>query len=293
MMRMTSLAAAVATIAVSTVAAADPQACIAQSEQAQQARTDGRLIAARELYHACSLAECPTAIRSDCEKSFDEVDRAIPTVVVIVRSGARDLTNVRVVVDDKVVAETLDGRALALDPGRHRVHIERTSGARVDDQEIVAHEAEKNRVITFEAAPLATAASTDGSPAPQPDVRHHGAGPWIVMGAGVAIAVAGAVTFGAGQAAITKSEDGCARQTDGSLICSPPLVTPNDGSNRQTLDSNGTTMTNVGIVMLAVGGAALVAGIVWHFLEPTGPRAVTFAPFVGPRLAGASVDVRF
>lgn len=150
-MRMTSLAAAVATIVVSTVAAADPQACITQSEQAQQARTHGRRIAARELYHACSLAECPTAIRS--RRSTGGRSRSIP-------GGT---------------ACTSSARA-----------------ARVDDQEIVAHEAEKNRVITFEAAPLGTAASRER----RRDVRHHRAGPWIVTGLGVAFVAAGGAPRG-------------------------------------------------------------------------------------------------
>ena len=128
-MRMTSLAAAVATIVVSTVAAADPQACITQSEQAQQARTHGRRIAARELYHACSLAECPTAIRS--RRSTGGRSRSI--------AGG--------------TACTSSARA-----------------ARVDDQEIVAHEAgeESRHHVRSRAARDSRFARAEAGRAPSP-----------------------------------------------------------------------------------------------------------------------------
>jgi hypothetical protein len=80
----------------------------------------GSLAAAREQVNLCVAATCPELIRNDC----NELSRAIQTAMPTVRFDARDkvgasVTNVRVTMDGKVIAESLDGTPLAVDPGKH------------------------------------------------------------------------------------------------------------------------------------------------------------------------------
>jgi len=276
-------------------ARADPQACIAQSEQAQQARTDGRLRTARDLFRACATTECPSVVQRDCQRAYEEVDHAVPTIVLIVRRGARDVTDVHVFVDGIRTSDALDGRPLAFDPGPHRVRIENARGALVTEQEIVAHEAEKNRIveITIPETHDAPAPSAPGAEPtePEPDARHHTAGPWILVGVGLAAAVTGVVLFAVGRTDIAASEAGCAVQFDGTLACPGPYTS--DGRDRSQLDSLGATLSNAGVITMIGGGVVLVGGLVWHFVEPTGPARVSISPVVGPSLWGASARIVF
>jgi hypothetical protein len=283
-MRLSILAALVT---LSAAAHADSSTCAAQSERAQQDRSDGHLKSARSEFKACAATECPAVVRADCERSYVDVDRALPSIVVIARSGSRDVTDVRLVVDDEVAATGLDGNAISIDPGAHRVRLETRDGRVLVTHDLVAHAAEKNRVLEL-AIPTSESAPVEA----QEDVRHHGAGPWIVFGVGVAAAVGGVVLVGVGQTDISQSKTGCAEGPNGTLSCTPTLVTPS-GQDRLSLNSTGTTLSNAGLVSSIAGGVVAVVGLVWHFLEPTGPRHVSFAPVIAPSFGGATFSARF
>ena len=263
--------------------------CIADSETAQRERTDGHLRKARDLFKACAAAECPQSVRSDCERSFDDVDRAMPSIVVIARAQGRDVTDVRVVIDDLPMADKLDGNALVLDPGTHRLRLENASGGVLAEREIVAHAAEKNRIVEFAVAPPPPPPSPD---APSVEESRHGAGPWIIVSIGLAGMIAGGVMFGVGASEQSHSREGCTTNTDGSLTCNPPQTT-SDGQNRASLDSNGTTLLNVGVIAFGGGAAFLIGGVVWHFLERPHKRAVAVTPLVSPSFTGLTLDARF
>jgi tetratricopeptide (TPR) repeat protein len=132
----------------------------------------------------------------------------------------------------------------------------------------------------------ATATATEES-------RGHTAGPWIVLGVGVAAAIAGGVMLGVGQGEVAHSRDGCASNGGNSYTCTPLLTTPKDNQNRATLNTDGTTLTNVGFVVAGVGVAAMVGGLIWHFIEPTGPKKVSLMPTFAPGYAGMSLGASF
>lgn len=259
--------------------------CIAESETAQQERTDGHLRKARDLFKACSATECPQSVRSDCERSFDEVDRATPTIVVIARAKGQDVTDVRVVVDDEAIANKLTGDAIAIDPGTHRVRLETAMGTTIGTREVVAHAAEKNRIIELE---VTLPTSPD---APPPESRHT-AGPWVVVSIGVAGLIAGGAIFAIGQSEIDHSREGCVKDTNGIYTCNPPSIT-NDGQSRVGLNSDGTTLVTASMFAFIGGGLALAGGLLWHFLERPRPRPVAITPLIGPRAVGLTADVRF
>jgi len=60
-------------------------------------------------------------IKKDCLRWSSEVDRAMPTVIFTAKDPAgQDMVDVRVFVDGQKVADRIDGRPAALDPGPPR-----------------------------------------------------------------------------------------------------------------------------------------------------------------------------
>lgn len=140
-------------------------------------------------------------------------------------------------------------------------------------------------------APTATATSTAPATAP---AGGHTAAPWIVTAAGGALTVTGVVLLIVGQGKVRASKLGC---TNGAKDCDPKDVTPpsDGGRNRQDLNNSGTTLSNVGLITGVVGVVAVGGGLLWHFLEPTGPKpaAATLTPEVSPGYAGISLSGAF
>jgi hypothetical protein len=170
-------------------------ACLAASKEAQVSRLNGHLRAAREGFVVCSDEACPKAVRQDCNQWLDEVDRAIPTVVLGARDAeGKDLLNVRVSMDGSPVVERLDGKPIAVDVGAHTFRFE-VAGFDPREENVLVREGEKDRVVTVTFAAAKPAEPTLDRRATQtPGVEHttssSGHGPtvftWIVGGVGVA-----------------------------------------------------------------------------------------------------------
>jgi tetratricopeptide (TPR) repeat protein len=119
-------------------------------------------------------------------------------------------------------------------------------------------------------------------PLPTPaEVREHTIPPWIVVGVGGAAIVAGVVILAT---APTFPED-CDKATKTcERINGESEAAFKDRQDRAGGSQNQPT---IGAVVIG-GGLVLVAGgLLWHFLEPTGPAPVTasFKPKVKPDLA--------
>jgi hypothetical protein len=158
-----SVFAAVACAALASspgVARADRiDACIGKAEEGQRLRVQGKLTRARESILACSQAECPSVVRSDCSRWLAEVDGLIPSLVIrAVDSTGADVVDVQVAVDDQVIAERLDGSEIHVDPGEHVFRFTRAGSAPVQ-QNVLVREAEKHRTLSvvFPATPAAGA----------------------------------------------------------------------------------------------------------------------------------------
>src|SRR5688500_777533 len=72
-------------------AAESKKACIVQHEAAQTFRRSGKILEARDAALVCSRDECPAVIRTDCGDWLDEVTKAIPSLVIRVKSDDRDV----------------------------------------------------------------------------------------------------------------------------------------------------------------------------------------------------------
>ncbi len=150
---------------------ADAKQCIDQHQEAQSLRKQGKLLGAKEKLVACADPACPKVIREDCQALLTTVDANIPTVVFgATDSKGNDLSDVKVYVDGTKIADKLEGRAVAVDPGEHRVRFEPAKGQAVE-RALVAREGEKNRTIRIEigavaAAPSGASAASGAVPAP-------------------------------------------------------------------------------------------------------------------------------
>ncbi len=118
MSRVLPFTAAALVFLVPAVSIADQkEECVSAYTRSQELKGGGKLREAREQLLVCAQAECPDFIKRDCSKWLSDVDATLPTVVFSAKQGGRDVTNVRVLSGDKVIAESLDGRAVPWDPG--------------------------------------------------------------------------------------------------------------------------------------------------------------------------------
>lgn len=173
-------------------------ACLTGHEKAQLERTEGKLLEAREKLIACSRDVCPRLIREDCARWFYEVDALVPSLIVAVREGSSDLTDAKLSIDDEPVSDTLDGRVVSLDPGRHKVTVTLPDGETMTKQILLAP-GEKHRRVTFEIK-VPGQEGGPGSPGFYPMINPerpmHRPVPkltWILGGTAAALAVGGGV----------------------------------------------------------------------------------------------------
>jgi hypothetical protein len=147
------LAVAGASLVVTTPARADDKdACISAAEKSQVERRAEHLGAARELLVSCSADACPTVIRSDCARWLTEVESATPTIVVRATDASGEEVGAgEVAIDGTPHQAALEGHAIALDPGAHKLRVA-ARGFRVE-RDFVVREGERDRVIAVQLGP--------------------------------------------------------------------------------------------------------------------------------------------
>lgn len=233
--------------------AADAEQCVAAFDRGQRARREGELKTARDELLVCSRPDCHPAVRTDCMGVLRQVEDAQPTIV-LKATDARgvDLPDVRVEIGGRTIATSLDGRAIAVDPGRVAVVFHREPSPPVT-VEVVLAEGEKRRVVQ---ATLVTGREEPPSSAlrPAPPPRRSVAG-WAVPASFAAIG-AGALVF-AGVSRISLVDE-----VDGLRVSCAPRCTPEE---RDRLSGELVTVNTA----IGVGVAALaVAAITWFVLAP-------------------------
>ncbi|WP_437756406.1 hypothetical protein [Sorangium sp. So ce1389] len=122
--------------------------CLAMHEEAQVARQEGRLRAARGALLACARSSCPSLLRADCASWLDALVQEIPSVVISAESGRGDEADVRVLIDGQVVAEALDGKELEVDPGKHVFRFELPPHAPIE-RTLLIRERERGRPVSI------------------------------------------------------------------------------------------------------------------------------------------------
>ncbi len=104
-------------------------------------------------------------------------------------------------------------------------------------------------------------------------------------GVGIAGAVVGAALLGAGYATNSDVSEKMPRDASGEPLCQKPPVTGADASacaelRSRTSDAN--TFANAGAVTLALGGAAIAAGVLYLVWPSSSPSSARSAPRLVP-----------
>ncbi len=123
-------------------------ACTEVLKNAMEKETSGQLQAAAELFRSCARPSCAPFVHDQCATHFKTLENDVPTVVVMVSdtTGA-SRTDVEVRVDGSVVASSIDGRPVAIDPGMHDFTF--ATGERVfASGKVMILQGQRNRFVT-------------------------------------------------------------------------------------------------------------------------------------------------
>ena len=129
-------------------------ACFGAAERAQPLLRQKRFREARVLLEVCARDACPHSARSDCREWLAEAIDAQSSIVIAAHEvrgsddarAVRNVHGVRAVIDEALVVDSADQAPISIDPGRHRIRVERAgSDAVVLDVDV--REGEKSRVI--------------------------------------------------------------------------------------------------------------------------------------------------
>lgn len=169
----TSLQLACAVLLCTGLARAETNACASAYEQAQELRAEQHLRQAQRSLEACIDPTCPEFVRTECGRWLVELESSLPTVVLSAKKSGSDISTVRVLYDGAPLVESLDGKAVAVDPGPHTLTFI-SDGVAPLELKVVFREGEKNRIIeallaetrqpTHKAAPALVAAKEPISP---------------------------------------------------------------------------------------------------------------------------------
>jgi hypothetical protein len=241
----------------------DKHECVKASDQGQALRIDGHLFAAREQLLVCADASCPATVRSSCADWLASLDAQLPTLVFVVKEpDGRDVAGARVWVDGKALPASVDGRAVAIDPGTHTLRVAAPTGEAVE-QTVVVREGEVRRPVQVTLTRRAPATDEPSPSAPAGATTSWTA--WgFAIGAGVAWATFGAFAL-SGHLQYKDLEASCDHK------CGDDAYSP--------------VNTKFIVADVALGVAVVATGIAtWLFLTsprtPSATRARLWAPVV-------------
>lgn len=175
------------------------------------------------------------------------------------------------------------------DAATHRSRIETLKG-KLADKERAAAAASSSTSPAASASASNSAASSTTSPPPGAESQGHTIFPWLVVGAGVVASAVGIVVV----ATAPKYPSNCNESTE--TCTRRPGESDADFKADQDTAGAAKDQPLYGVITIAGGGALIVGGLVWHFLEPTGPSSsakAKLAPHVAPGYGGLALTGRF
>lgn len=133
-------------LASSAASAQSKQECIKASERGQQLRDEGKLAESRQQFLVCVQEACPRPVADACREDLGGVEKRLPSVVLGAKDASgTDLVDVQVQIDGALATQKLDGRAIPINPGPHKVRME--ANGQVVEQQVVVIEGEKSRPV--------------------------------------------------------------------------------------------------------------------------------------------------
>lgn len=166
---------------------ASSQACIDSHVEAQRARLRGELLLALDRLLACAQSTCPALISNDCGAWLREVEASLPSIVLaVVDENGRDVIDVTVSANGRLLAEHIDGKALPIDPGSYELSFEAPGYAK-RSVAVTVRQAEKDRLVRVQLDGQVAAEAADEAAGGVPVLSY-------VLG-GVAVAGLGAFAY--------------------------------------------------------------------------------------------------
>jgi hypothetical protein len=276
--------------------------CFDSASRGQTLRDQHKLVDARAAFAVCARPVCPKQVSKDCTAWLDQVDQALPTVVVTVSDPAgRDLLDITVLLDGHPLATRVTGQSVPIDPGVHVFHFEAADGSRLD-RSVLVREGVKNQAVAVVIGPApsrgttgaadgatgaigAAGAATGGRDVTATslglDAPASGQVPWRTVGfvaGGVGIAGLGlGVAFG-----LKAMSDKNAAQCDATNACNPgPL---GDARGAAAIATAGFI---AGGVLLGSGAALVLFAPAGRETSPSSRGArLRLAPAIGPQDTG-------
>lgn len=135
------------------------QRCVESHVLAQSQRLEGRLVESQQSLQVCAHESCPEIVQRDCVRWLEESRSEVPTVVFEASERGRALRDVTVTQADRVLAESIDGTAVALDPGSYDF-VFTTADGRRQTLEVLIRQGDHNRAIAVDFAAPETVDAT-------------------------------------------------------------------------------------------------------------------------------------
>jgi hypothetical protein len=137
-------------VALPAARADDKAACIEADANGQELRLKGQWHDAELRFKTCTRLACPDAIVEDCVHRYDELQAAMPSLLVSAKQpDGSDTVDARLFIDGAPVATLLPATAVEVNPGEHGVRVEH-DGWTAPEQTVVVLEREKGRHVVFQ-----------------------------------------------------------------------------------------------------------------------------------------------
>ncbi len=240
---------------------ATKQQCAEADLHTQQLRRDEKLTAARAQLKICTDPACPALVRDDCAQRLDELDKVQPTLVFDVKDAqGRDMTEVKVSVDDQPLVDHISGAAIPVDPGAHAFTFE-TKGEKPVTRQLVLREGEKARheQVRFGSAPVLVVVPPPASSGSRGSGQRK---------AGLVVGGLGLVGIGLGAlfGELASSKWSAAQKAcPSSSTCRP---SQNETGNDER--TNALTLATVSTVSFIAGGVLTAGGVTLLVSAPSG-----------------------
>jgi hypothetical protein len=164
----------------------DPKICADAAFQGQTFRDDDNLLEARERLRVCVRQERPTFVQKDCAGWLEDVEKRLPSVVLSATDpSGRDLVDVKVTAEGRLLTERRDGKSLPMNPGHHSFVFERDGGGSATIDVVLAEGEKERRVSIVVSAPDTSVTAALPPVASEPRSRGWTLAGYTVAGAGV------------------------------------------------------------------------------------------------------------
>ncbi|MEY2930905.1 MAG: hypothetical protein RL033_1654, partial [Pseudomonadota bacterium] len=275
--------------------------CAEAYESAQESRASGALQQTRSRLAYCAQTECPAFVQKDCAHWLEEVDRELPSIVIsVVGLDADAARGASLTIDGRAITDSLSGKAISLDPGKHQLVLERP-GSEPLTRTLLAQQGVQNRNVEIRVGEDALSApatesvfDADVAPPPSSPLRSLAFVSWGVGAVGVgAFAVLGTLA----RADEKHFSQDCASVAETTDLLGPGICLQGTADRRKAKYEREEVLADVGLITGIVGAAA---GTVLFVLsassgsssdaepEPKSSARLELSPLPGGAWAGVS-----